>query len=77
MSREAYLSSLQRLHRVVSHCSLQSRLLDAAVQLRVADYEPEKAFISREMVQATLPHKTPGDVPAWSRANGNYAFTVE
>lgn len=57
--------------------SVQSRLLDAAVQLREAGYEPEKAFVSREMVQATLPHKNPGDVPAWSRTNGNYALTIQ
>lgn len=55
----------------------KARLLDFAVEIREADYEPEKAFISREMVQATLPHRNPGDVPAWSRVNGNYALTVQ
>jgi hypothetical protein len=57
--------------------SVKSRLLDAAVQIRDVGYEPEKAFVSREMVQATLPHKNPGDVPAWSRTNGNYALTIQ
>lgn len=56
---------------------LQHRLLEAAVQLRENGYEPEKAFISREMVQATLPHKDPGNIPAWSRTNGNYALTIQ
>jgi hypothetical protein len=56
---------------------VQSRLLDTATHLREAGYEPEKAFVSREMVQATLPHKNPGDVPAWSRINGNYALTIQ
>lgn len=56
---------------------VKARLLDAAVQIRDTGYEPEKAFISREMVQATLPHKNPGDVPAWSRKNGNYALTIQ
>lgn len=55
----------------------KSKLLDFAVEVRDGDYEPEKAFISREMVQATLPHRNPGDVPAWSRINGNYALTVQ
>lgn len=54
-----------------------NKLLDFAVEVRDFEYEPEKAFISREMVQATLPHKNPGDVPAWSRVNGNYALTVQ
>ena len=57
--------------------SPQSKLLDFAVQVRDGEYEPEKAFISREMVQATLPHRNPGDVPAWSRVNGNYALVVQ
>lgn len=56
---------------------VQHRLLDVAVQVRDYGYEPEKAFISREMVQATLPHKNPGNVPAWTRRNGNYALTMQ
>lgn len=55
----------------------KTKLLDFAVQVRNTEYEPEKAFISREMVQATLPHRNPGDLPAWSRVNGNYALTVQ
>jgi hypothetical protein len=55
----------------------QSKLLDFAVRVREVEYEPEKAFVCREMVQATLPHRNPGDVPAWSRVNGNYALTVQ
>ncbi|MDB9526965.1 replication protein RepA [Oscillatoria sp. CS-180] len=56
---------------------VQHRLLDLAVQVKEHGYEPEKAFVSREMVQATLPHKNPGDIPAWSRRNGNYALTMQ
>lgn len=55
----------------------QNKLLDFAVQVRETEYEPEKAFISREMVQATLPHRNPGEIPAWSRVNGNYALTIQ
>jgi Plasmid encoded RepA protein len=28
-------------------------------------------------VQATLPHKNPGDIPAWSRTNGNYSLIIQ
>jgi len=52
---------------------LQFRLLDAAVQLREAGYEPEKVFVSREMVQATLPHKNPG--ASFSGQINNYRLT--
>jgi hypothetical protein len=34
-------------------------------------------FVPRELIQATLPHSDPGDVPAWVRKNGNYALTVQ
>jgi hypothetical protein len=27
-------------------------------------------------VQVTLPHRNPGDVPAWSRSNGSLTMTV-
>ena len=32
--------------------------------------------MARELVQVTLPHSNPGDVPAWSRANGNLTLTI-
>ena len=28
------------------------------------------AFLAREFILCTLPHRNPGDVPAWSRKNG-------
>lgn len=34
------------------------------------------AFIARELVLCTLPHSDPGDVPAWSRTNGNFTLTI-
>ena len=36
----------------------------------------EAAYMARQLVQATLPHKNPGDVPAWSRRNGNLTLTI-
>jgi hypothetical protein len=32
--------------------------------------------MARQLVQATLPHKNPGDVPSWSRKNGNLTLTL-
>lgn len=34
------------------------------------------AFIARELVLCTLPHSDPGNVPAWSRTNGNLTLTI-
>lgn len=52
------------------------RLLDAAEAIRLDPDKAEAAFIARQLVQATLPHKNPGDIPAWSRRNGNLKLTV-
>jgi hypothetical protein len=35
------------------------------------------AFIARELVLCTLPHSDPGDVPAWSRKNGNLTLGIQ
>jgi hypothetical protein len=42
--------------------------------------QPDKAernYLAREMVQCTLPHRDPGDVPVWIRRNGNYALGLQ
>lgn len=53
------------------------KLLDAAEAIRFDPDKTEAAFIARQLVQATLPHKNPGDVPAWSRTNGNLTLTIQ
>jgi hypothetical protein len=37
----------------------------------------EMAFLAREFVLCTLPHRNPGDVPAWSRRNGNLTLAIQ
>ena len=37
----------------------------------------EFAFMARQLVQATLPHKNPGNVPHCSRTNGGLAVTIQ
>jgi hypothetical protein len=53
------------------------KLLDAVVQVREYGYEPELAYTPRELVQATLPHRNPGDIPRWMRKNGNYTLVIQ
>jgi Plasmid encoded RepA protein len=56
----------------------QNKLLDASV---VIFGEPattkDAAFIARELVQASLPHKSPGNVPVWTRTNGNLTLIIQ
>lgn len=55
----------------------QRRLLEAAERIRGDRPTPDDlAYMARELVQITLPHRNPGDVPAWSRTNGNLSMTI-
>lgn len=38
--------------------------------------EAEKAFLARQLVQVTLPHSSPGNVPIWKRKNGNLTLSI-
>jgi hypothetical protein len=53
------------------------RLVDAAAAIRLDPDKTEAAFMARQLVQATLPHKNPGDVPLWSRTNGDLTLTIQ
>ena len=55
-----------------------SLLLDAATEIQM-DPEPteqDKAFLTRQLVQVTLPHSSPGNVPIWKRRNGNLTLSI-
>lgn len=55
------------------------RLVDAGE--KIAEEAPDgkdKAFTTRYLVQATLPHRNPKDNPPfWYRVNGNYTLTIQ
>jgi hypothetical protein len=56
----------------------QRRFLEAAERIRLNQPTfDDLAYMARELVQVTLPHRNPGDVPAWSRSNGNLTMTVQ
>lgn len=52
------------------------KLICAAGDIRLDPDKTESAFMARQLVQATLPHKNPGNVPAWSRTNGDLTLTI-
>ncbi len=53
----------------------QKGLIDAATDIRMNPDDAEAAFMARELVQCTLPHKNPGKIEAWQRRNGNLTLT--
>ena len=52
------------------------KLICAAGDISLDPDKTESAFMARQLVQATLPHKNPGNVPAWSRKNGDLTLTI-
>ena len=56
----------------------QRKLLDAsALIFEERATSKDAAFIARQLVQATLPHKNPGNVPVWVRKNGNITLAIK
>jgi hypothetical protein len=55
-----------------------AHFLDAAVEIQVhpEPTEQDKAFLARQLVQVTLPHSSPGNVPIWKRKNGNLTLSI-
>lgn len=48
-----------------------------AVQIYTTDpSKADLAYLARELILCTLPHSDPGNVPAWSRTNGNLTLTI-
>lgn len=55
----------------------QERRISEAWQILTTNATREDmVFLAREFILCTLPHRNPGDVPAWSRTNGNLTLTI-
>jgi hypothetical protein len=38
--------------------------------------EIERAYMARQLVQCTLPHSDPGNIPVWKRQNGHFVLSI-
>jgi hypothetical protein len=55
----------------------QSKIVSTAEVIFQSPPDPEElAFLARELVQCTLPHSDPGQVPFWARTNGNMTLSL-
>src|ERR1019366_6661554 len=61
---------------VAAMAPTKERFLDAAVDIRKEPDDYELAYMARELVQCTLPHSNPGDIPVWTRTNGNIRLVI-
>ena len=56
---------------------LEQQLLDASVDIRQRNPLPsELSFMAKHLVQVTLPHRDPGEVPVWTRNNGDLTLVI-
>jgi hypothetical protein len=56
----------------------QKQIIDAGTLIALdRATDQDKAFLARQMVQTTLPHSDPGNVPVWSRANGPITLIIQ
>jgi len=56
---------------------LQEHFLSSTVDIR--QNEPSAAdlsYMTRQLVQVTLPHRDPGDLPLWTRTNGDLTLVI-
>lgn len=58
--------------------SAQRKLIDSSVLILGAPADAkDAAYVARELVQASLPHSNPGDVPLWTRRNGDVTLAIQ
>lgn len=56
----------------------QERLIEAAVVIYgQAASKKDAAFMARELVQVSLPHRSPGAIPVWRRTNGSLTLAIQ
>jgi len=48
----------------------QKRFLESVIAIREDPDAYNSSYLARELVQCTLPHRDPGDLPSWERRNG-------
>ena len=62
---------------VTKKVNVAPRLADAAVEIlsNPTPTDRDRAFMARQLVQATLPHRDPGKVEAWQRTHKVYLMT--
>jgi hypothetical protein len=61
----------------VSLTRQKQHIVDAAAMIRERwPDSSELAFMAKHLVQVTLPHSDPGDVPFWSRTNGDLTLVI-
>lgn len=71
------MAATEEIEKNVALTKQHMRLLDAATAIRLDPEQADVAFMARQLVQATLPHKKPDDdLPEWVRRNGKFTLAI-
>ena len=70
------LAEANNLAQVEGLSPVAMRLLQAATDMKQSPDSYERAFLARQLIQCTFPHSDPGNVPIWSRTNGNLTLSI-
>lgn len=52
------------------------KFLDAVADIHANPDAVERAYMARQLVLCTMPHRDPGDVPVWTRTNGDITLVI-
>lgn len=52
------------------------KLVEKAVEIK-EDPLGDPAYLARFLIQCTLPHTNPGNIPVWKRRNGKYTLRIQ
>ena len=55
----------------------QKAFAEAVATITLDPFDVDPAYMARQLVQCTLPHADPGEVPYWSRRNGTLTLGVQ
>ena len=64
-----YVPVVKAVPKRVGHRTIE-RIIEASRAIEQDPDAVELAYMARQLVICTLPHRNPGDVPVWSRRNG-------
>lgn len=67
----------QRVKAAAPLTRSQEQFIETAALIRMNPGDTEAAFMARELVQCTLPHTNPGNIPLWRRKNGNLTLAIQ
>jgi hypothetical protein len=73
----AKIKARKRANRLPKITLQSDRFVDGALAIAEAPDKVERAYMARQLVQCTLPHSNPGNVPLWTRRNGNYTLSLQ